>query len=209
MKTNYFTILILSTLLISCSVVKNKEDTSSPAIEVELKVNQPVKLVEYIYGKSNNGPVGLDGSFTVIIKNLSNAPAHLQQWHVHSLLFEEVKSKKYHIIKHPCDCIFVARGFSDLPSHSIRLGPGKSKNLTIEEFGCNSIWHPPPPGEYNVYFRVRPFPNQLPPDDHGSIRDKLNKCVKTLLSDEFWKGGFISRPIRIRLIKPVKKHIRI
>jgi hypothetical protein len=196
-------------------------------ISVELRQRKPLRLVEHVVGRQRLG-VGLDGVLEVAVRNRGPRPVTVTDLHVLGLLFVEAKSRASFLVMHPCDAIF-ACGYEQphpgwVRTHGHPIAPDSSVVFTVEEFGCGGgSWKPPPPGEYDVVYRVKPewkqaewkqAPARSAAADGGARSGPpppydLPACRARLESSGYWTDGASSEPIRVRLRKPVRKRIRL
>ncbi len=148
----------------------------------------------------------LDGVLVVQLTNLSDQKLVLEEFDVHNLVFVDVKDATNYILLHSCAC--VAQCETDGPAaassrKALTLMPGEAKTLIFEDFGCSgSMYVPPGPGTYDLYYRVRPYPAEplkLACPEPMKVQETIESCRTLLQSAGFWMGAWTGIPLRIKL----------
>lgn len=158
--------------------------------------------------EDGQGYYWLQGVIEVELQNMSGEEVVLEDFEVHNLVFVDVKSGLSFILFHSCACAAQCDARSEAATWSrkaLRLRPGERKVLTFEDFGCSgSMYVPPPAGEYDLYYRIRPYVDKLEGlkcEKPDSIKDVLDSCRSLLDSIEFWRGAWTGIPVRVKLKK--------
>lgn len=188
---------------------------AAPA-EVTLVVKKPLRLVEYVYGGKRSGQVGLEGVLVIELFNPGTEPSPLTPLDVQGLVFKDRKTGAEHRILHPCDCALLTGFGGDAddsvptPARFEALAPGEHFVVGIDAFDCaGGLFRAPPPGDYDVTYRVaRGKPGQLPAGSRPADPTAMMEACRTLLSSPaFWNDGPVSRPVRVKLGRPVRKRL--
>lgn len=166
-------------------------------IRVELKVERPLRL-QWFGGK--DGEAGLVGKVAVTLRNEGPTPVVLRDLEQHGLVFRSVKDGRLHVLVHSCACVKEA---GDPGGSLLSLAPGEVHRVVLEDFGCGGgMWDPPPPGSYDVDYRVLPGPT---PAAQGTPGDLTAACRAAFTAEDTWEGAPHSPPIRVTLRAPRRK----
>jgi hypothetical protein len=177
-------------------------DPALAALEVGLRAARPLSLVRWQAG----GKGGLDGALIVTLANRGREPLRLRRLEVHGLLFRERSGQRSHVIVHSCLCGLEPGSPEAAP---VELGPGQSRTIQLDEFGCGGgMWPAPPPGAWFVSYRAlaAPLPpgSTLPP---VALPERLRRCREDLASPAFWGGAAASGEIPVTLGQPKRRRI--
>ncbi len=174
------------------------EQVAQP-LGVELKVAKALKLVV----GDPDGEV-LDGRLEVVITNRGKETVRLELPTVHGLVFTDTKSGARHYVVHPCECLGLLR-LGRPEGEPLVLEAGKSQKVLLSEWSCDGAWQPPPPGTYELRFRVRPMPEPgLEKRGEIDLAGYVQRCAALLDSASHWAGGAASNVVKVSL-KPRKK----
>ncbi|MBP7864386.1 MAG: hypothetical protein KA419_00440 [Acidobacteria bacterium] len=193
--------------------------TAPEGVAVTLAFPKPLHLVELWHGRERVGS-GLEGSVTVTVTNRGPGPVTVYDLDVHGLCFRDVRTGEERVVVHPCDTAFYA-GLESPPPGWARtrthiLGPGESCRVLLDDFGCSGgYWAAPPPGEYEVFYRLRTAPPWASPPSSGTggqVRFNPSRDVSAfrarLLDAGFWKDGPGSPTLRLQLKKPRARQVK-
>jgi len=207
LKTYFIVCLLFLFILVSLQnqALSHPPASESNAVSVSIEVEQQIRLVRYHYPGHSEYDLSpaLDGSFSVCIVN--NSQQSIECWEplTHGLIFVNVKTGKKYVIIHPCQCVKDVR-----EPDSFTLEPGATFRFNLSEWECNSIWAPPPPGEYMVHYRILPmrlFRHNVNKELGASSPEDIIRQFRILFTDDlFWEGGFSSKSIRIKLREPIE-----
>ncbi len=159
-------------------------------------VSVTVKVKKLSVGRASKQRV-LKGAVEVDIENRGQAPIELQHLDVHGLAFRDAKGTD-HFVVHPCDCAFLFGKDRPPPDRTFTLRPGEKRTLTFDDWSCQSVWTPPPPGRYELRYRVLPA-GRRPAADRAEVAAMMAQCPSVLASDELWAGAFESAPVTVVL----------
>ena len=205
------TYCIISFLLLLIFVSLQNQALSRPpasepnAVSVSIKIEQPIRLVRYCYtgDPEYDSSPALDGSFSVCIVNNSKQSIEFWEPLTHGLIFVNVKTGGKYVIIHSCQCVKDVR-----EPDSFTVESGATYRFNLFEWRCDSIWEPPPPGEYMVTYRILPiklFRHIVNKEVSTSSSQGLMRQFRILFTeDRFWEGGFSSKSIRIKLREPIE-----
>ncbi len=158
---------------------------------------QPVEIALDIPKRFPLGKHGYAASANVTIVNRSEATVTFFHEEGNSLVFEEVKGGKLHVICHPCACMLNTPKGEGAKRFAVVLAPGARKQIRLDDdWGCDGDqWRGPPPGEYLVSYRVQPTPAPHPEDPRT--------CCDHLRSPEYWQDAWASPgvPVTVYLRK--------
>lgn len=220
MNYNFIVINILFTALIiftGCShqsriktnIIYNPK---SQGLNIQLSVNQPLKLVKdefEIDDKVETGKkVFLQGELVINIKNNSKNTMQLINWGTHNLVFINKDSRQEKVVIHPCECfgLFEMQGYL-IPKNINSIEPGKSKKITMKNWRCDGIWVPPQPGKYEVIYRtlqLKQIESRITKISDENRLLIIKECTKLLHSQAFWKEASTSNSLNIKLKEPVE-----
>ena len=193
-------------VLLSVLVALSGSPASPPDVEVRLGVRRPVHLVRWVDGRSDRtGEVALEGALTVHIRNRGEEAVVLRDLENHGLVFHNLATDVEHRVIHPCKCV---KDFKEPEKGVFRLEAGQSKTITLDEWGCSSMWKPPPKGPYELRYRVLRAPEAAPPPpDDTEPRDLVARCREELASPGFWRSSAVSNVVPAKLKRPKRKRI--
>ncbi|GEM_PF-2604120 len=148
----------------------------------------------------------LKGKIYVEVINTTDKDVVFEIFDVHNIAFVDIKTGQTHVLLHSCSCVSQCDKGSEAADWSrkrVGLSPGRKHNLAFDDFGCaGSMFVPPPPGQYDLYFRIRPHADTMPGLTCGEkvdVKETIESCRTLLLSDEFWKGSWVGAPVRVNL----------
>jgi len=194
----------LITLLALSLVLAPPPVAPSPTgLTVKLVQKKRVRLVEWYHSRREPGEVLLDGVYEITVTNTSDTERSFRDLEVHGLRFQDVKTGARHVMVHPCQCARDAKGKRP---KAVTLAPGAKHTILLDQFGCKSSWNPPPPGRYDVTYRVAPPAARRGPPP--TIPEAMKACREHLPTDEFWKGATSSNSLKLRLKRPVRRRAR-
>lgn len=163
-------------------------ETPGPPLDVQVTLLKPLRI----------GKLGLEGSVQVEVVNRSSKEQRFFHEDSNNLVFESVKDKSLHVVFHTCACMANTRPSGQFAA---TLQPGGKKGMAFDDWGCSgSMWRPPPPGTYNVTYRVF---TELKLHKVPEGENPNQRCRADLQSPEYWKGAITSPPIQV-VIKPFK-----
>lgn len=166
-------------------------------IRVTLTVEEPLRLARLGASRGDPGVVGLTGAVAVVLRNDGPAPVVLRDLEAHGLLFRAVADGRLHVLVHSCACV---REATEPGAVILRLAPGESRRVVLSDFGCSGgMWAPPPPGLYDLEYRVLPGPA---PAASGDPRTLTNACRAAFTAEATWEGAPRSASLRIELKPP-------
>lgn len=184
-----------------------KTFANGEGVAVVVSQKKPLKRK---HAKTEDGPgyYWLQGVIEVELQNMSGQEVVLEDFEVHNLVFVDVKSGLSFILFHSCACAAQCDAGGEAATWSrkpLRLRPGERKTLLFEDFGCSgSMYVPPPSGEYDLYYRIRPYVERLDGLDcekPDGVKAVLDSCRALLSSVDFWRGAWTGIPVRVRLGK--------
>lgn len=178
---------------------------AAPSVEVTLHQKKPLRLVRWIAGKGDPGMVGLEGFLVVTLKNTGASPVRLRNQENHGLVFTSQKDGALRLVMHSCKCVADAKApHKDV----VLLRPGQVRSFMLGEWGCGGgEWPPPPPGSYEVTYRVLAAPDPAPAPAEGSVQDLIARCEAGLVAPATWASAASSAPLKVTLKKPVAKKL--
>lgn len=188
-------------------------------VSVTLDFPKPLHRVELRQGRQVIGR-GLEGSVEVTVSNRGPGPVTLYDLDVHGLCFRNVRTGEAIVVVHPCDTAFYAglepppAGWVETRTHL--LGPGESCKIRIDDFGCSGgYWAAPPPGEYEVFYRLRTTPPWgVSPAVSNGVKARFDPSRDVpafrarLLDAGFWADGRCSQGVGLLLKKPRVRPVR-
>jgi hypothetical protein len=165
-------------------------ETPGPPLDVQVTLLKPLRI----------GKLGLEGGVKVEIVNRSGKEQRVFHEDSNSLVFESVKDRSLHVVFHPCACMGNTRPSGQF---SATLQPGGKKGMAFADWGCSgSMWRPPPPGTYDVTYRVF---TQFKGHKVARHENPIPRCRADLQSPEYWKGAIVSTPIQVVIGRPKKR----
>jgi hypothetical protein len=187
-----------------------------PALEIELRgkvtlVHQLVKAK----GQTIDLGLALEGKLLAIVRNTGEVPVTIEDLEAANFAFLDAASGKPWPLVHPCAVVGACNPEGHIGRTFVTLQPGQEHEVHIDEFGCSgSNWKAPPPGEYDLVYRVKivaegePLPpwcakqgtDSNPSDVAGKARDVLG-------GKEFWQGALSSKPLRFHFKRPHKRFL--
>lgn len=217
-----FTPLAVLTLLLGGAFVPGRApvpETGTDGVSVALDFPKPLHRVELRQGREVIGS-GLEGCVEVTVTNRGPGSATVYDLDVHGLCFRNVVTGEEIVVIHPCDTAFYA-GLESPPPGWARtrthvLGPGESCRIRLDDFGCSGgYWAAPPPGEYEVSYRLRATPPWgAPPASGNGEKTRFNPSRDVpafrarLLDAGYWADGWRSPAVHLLLKKPRVRRIR-
>ena len=197
-------------LLALLLVVKPTLGQESAPLDIDVRAK--VKLVRYQLkdaGKTIDLGLAVVGEAEIALRNISEEVLRIEDLEVGNLAFVDPTSGAAWPMVHPCAVVGACKPGAGIGRRVVALKPGEEHRVTIDEFGCaGSFWKTPPPGEYDLIYRVRlvseaaPLPPWCEAGDWGAGPNKMTKRARDLLGGEaFWKGAVSSRPQRVHFQK--------
>lgn len=155
-------------------------------LDVQLAVRKPLRLTAS----------GLKGALLITVTNRGPAPVEAVHPDVHGLRFIDTQTGAVHLVEHPCDCGFVLGLDPYPPSRRLRLEPGASTEVLLEEWDCSGgPFAAPPPGRYRVSWRLA-----APAVPDGKDSERLGeRCRAVLRNDDMWRGAPVSNELELEL----------
>jgi hypothetical protein len=179
---------------------------AAAALKVTLTVKTKLRLVRWVAGKGDPGIVGLDGKLVAVIENPGAAPVRIRDLQEHGVVFTD-KTGALHIPFHTCKC---ARDALEPETAVATVPAGGKLEVVVEEWGCSgSMFTSPPPGLYDLEYRVLLAPDPLPaaaPKESSPV-ELGRACKAELAADQTWAGAFRSTPVKVRLAQPLRKRL--
>jgi hypothetical protein len=138
----------------------------------------------------------LQGVLVITVTNRGQSPVEAKHAEVHGLRFIDTKTGTVHLVEHACDCGFVLGHASYPRSRRLRLEPGASEELLLEEWGCGGgPFIAPPPGRYRVSWRLAAPAVPKQPFD----KRMREQCRAVLLDEAQWQGAPVSNELELEL----------
>lgn len=187
-------------------VVIDKSDAALLRIEFKAKVH----LADFKLKKGKKSITvasGLSGEVRAIITNTSKGPVVIEDLEVANLVFVDPKKGTEYVMVHPCAVMSTCGPDQNQGRRLVTLAPGQAHEATVDEFGCaGSMWKAPPPGLYQLRYRLRISPPDgapvwCGPDGNRPAHESVAAARKALVSEKFWQGSVFSDPIEVDLRK--------
>lgn len=186
-------------LLAPALAVAETADASTaapPALEVTLVQAKPLALVRSAAGGKLPW---LDGVLVATVTNRSQAPVRLRDLGEHGVVFVE-PSGALRVLVHSCKCV---KDAVEPAEASFELAPGASRTVTVDDWGCGGgMWAAPPPGRYQVEYRVLPAPAVQAPAEEEQPQVQVERCRQEFSSPRYWEGATGSKPLALELRAP-------
>lgn len=165
---------------------------------MQLVEKRKLRLVKVPGGKR----AALDGVLEATVTNTGAAPVRLRDLEVHGVLFENRKGGQAHVVVHSCKCM---KDVAEPDKAVATLAPGAQTRVLVDEWGCGGgAWEAPPPGSFEVTYRVVAAPAALPPPDpNASPMTVTRQCRESFVSPSYWSGAVSSPPLAVTLKAPV------